>query len=81
MHLADVPAFRSSTSLICWDDTDMDFCVSSSQLEIEPNLGRLIGAGGFGRVYECVWKGRRVAVKCVTTCDTEAQYQVGVAEK
>ncbi|MEW5302145.1 MAG: hypothetical protein WDW36_004954 [Sanguina aurantia] len=50
------------------------------QAEIEPNLGRLIGAGGFGRVYECVWKGRRVAVKCVTTCDTEAQYQSLVKE-
>lgn len=28
--------------------------------------------GGFGRVYEAVWRGQRVAVKTVR-CDSEAQ--------
>ncbi|GAX74588.1 hypothetical protein CEUSTIGMA_g2036.t1 [Chlamydomonas eustigma] len=31
--------------------------------EIEPYLGSLLGVGGFGRVYEGLFRGRRVAVK------------------
>ena len=52
-------------------DLDVDFAT-----EVEPYLGRLIGVGGFGRVYEAEWRGRKVAVK-IMTCDTDAQWQVG----
>ncbi|GLC37352.1 hypothetical protein PLESTB_001596600 [Pleodorina starrii] len=44
------------------------------ETEVAPNLGRLIGVGGFGRVYEATWRGRKVAVKTVTI-DNEAQRQ------
>jgi len=29
--------------------------------EIQPNLGRLLGRGGFGHVYEATWRGQRVS--------------------
>lgn len=41
--------------------------------EIEPNLGRVIGHGGYGRVYEALWRGRRVAVKLLL-CDSQGHY-------
>jgi hypothetical protein len=28
--------------------------------EIEPHLGRLLGKGGYGHVYEAVWRGEKV---------------------
>ncbi|GFR42060.1 hypothetical protein Agub_g2879, partial [Astrephomene gubernaculifera] len=34
-----------------------------------PFLGRLIGVGGFGRVYEATFRGRKVAVKTVVIED------------
>lgn len=43
--------------------------------EIEPHLGRLIGVGGYGRVFEGVWRGQRVAVKLMA-CGDEAEYKV-----
>ncbi|GLC37354.1 hypothetical protein PLESTM_000574800 [Pleodorina starrii] len=50
-------------------ELDVDF-----ETEVAPNLVRLIGVGGFGRVYEGTWRGRKVAVKTVTI-DSEAQRQ------
>ncbi|GLC60301.1 hypothetical protein PLESTB_001596000 [Pleodorina starrii] len=50
-------------------ELDVDF-----ETEVAPNLGRLIGVGGFGRVYEATWRGRKVAVKTVNI-DNEAQRQ------
>lgn len=35
--------------------------------EIQPNLGRLLGRGGFGHVYEATWRGQRVS-GIVATC-------------
>lgn len=32
--------------------------------EIQPNLGRLLGRGGFGHVYEATWRGQRVRGRC-----------------
>lgn len=34
------------------------------------------GVGGFGQVYEAVWRGQRVAVK-IMPCQGMGQYQVG----
>eukprot|EP00878_Enallax_costatus_P017550 GHUV01018437.1.p1 GENE.GHUV01018437.1~~GHUV01018437.1.p1 ORF type:complete len:345 (+),score=78.36 GHUV01018437.1:609-1643(+) len=34
--------------------------------EVQPYLGRLLGRGGFGHVYEGLWRGQRVAVKLLT---------------
>ncbi|GLC66073.1 hypothetical protein PLESTF_000378700 [Pleodorina starrii] len=50
-------------------ELDVDF-----ETEVAPHLGRLVGVGGFGRVYEGTWRGRKVAVKTVTI-DNEAQRQ------
>ncbi|GLC37353.1 hypothetical protein PLESTM_000574700 [Pleodorina starrii] len=50
-------------------ELDVDF-----EAEVAPKLVRLIGVGGFGRVYEGTWRGRKVAVKTVTI-DSEAQRQ------
>ena len=36
--------------------------------EIEPHLGRLLGVGGFGRVYQGIWRSMAVAVK---VCEIE----------
>lgn len=43
--------------------------------EIQPHQGRLIGVGGYGRVYEGTWRGQRVAVK-IMECVNEAEYKV-----
>ncbi len=37
-------------------DLDVDY-----EGEIEPNLGRLIGRGAFGVVYEAMWRGQKVS--------------------
>ncbi|GLC66063.1 hypothetical protein PLESTF_000377600 [Pleodorina starrii] len=50
-------------------EMDVDY-----ETEVAPNLVRLIGSGGSGRVYEATWRGRKVAVKTVTV-DSEAQRQ------
>ena len=48
---------------------------------------RTQGSGGFGAVYECDWRGRRVAVKCLPPMRTSgpgptaaAQYEALVRE-
>lgn len=51
-------------------ELDVDY-----RTEVEPFLGPLIGVGGFGRVYEGRWRGRKVAVK-VIQCETRDQWQV-----
>lgn len=43
--------------------------------EIEPHIGRLIGVGAYGRVFEALWRGQRVAVKHMV-CADEAEYKV-----
>ena len=53
-------------------ELDVDF-----RTEVAPFLGRLIGSGGFGRVYEGIWRGQRVAVKTVL-CETDQQTTVGL---
>ncbi|GFR42058.1 hypothetical protein Agub_g2877, partial [Astrephomene gubernaculifera] len=45
-------------------ELDVDY-----ETEVEPFLGRLIGVGGFGRVYEATFRGRKVAVKTVVIED------------
>ena len=45
----------------CQIDLDVDFYT-----EVEPHLGRLLGAGGFGRVYEGSYRGNKVAVKIMS---------------
>eukprot|EP01025_Chloroclados_australasicus_P054944 TRINITY_DN6575_c0_g1_i8.p1 TRINITY_DN6575_c0_g1~~TRINITY_DN6575_c0_g1_i8.p1 ORF type:complete len:1125 (+),score=97.45 TRINITY_DN6575_c0_g1_i8:93-3467(+) len=39
-------------------DLNVDF-----QNEVVPHLGRVLGEGGFGKVYEGQWRGQKVAVK------------------
>ena len=39
--------------------------LSAEQYAAEVTLGRLLGAGGAGSVYEAVWRGRRVACKVI----------------
>lgn len=51
-------------------DLHIDF-----ETEVQPFLGRLIGVGGFGRVYEAKWHGRCVAVK-IMPCDNDLHYTV-----
>lgn len=35
---------------------------------ISQDLGRIIGRGAYGTVYEATWKGRPAAIKVVITC-------------
>ena len=35
--------------------------------EIEPNLGRLLGKGGYGHVYEAMWRGEKVSKRVSTS--------------
>eukprot|EP00798_Chlamydomonas_sp_ICE-L_P020553 gene20553-27343_t len=63
---------RTSPSLM--DSSFIANKVLGPTTEVEPHLGRLIGVGGFGKVYESSWRGQRVAVKIVT-CETETQFK------
>jgi len=38
------------------------------------------GSGGFGAVYECEWRGRRVAVKCLPPMRTSGPGPTAVAQ-
>ncbi|KAF5837720.1 hypothetical protein DUNSADRAFT_3975 [Dunaliella salina] len=55
-------------------DLHIDF-----EKEVAPTLGRLIGVGGFGRVYAAQWRGQDVAVK-VLLCDDAKHYQALLKE-
>jgi hypothetical protein len=52
-------------------DLDVDY-----ESEVAPGLGRLLGRGGYGEVYEGRWRGQRVAVKLLSM-DSEELRQVG----
>lgn len=54
-------------------DLDVDF-----EAEVAPGLGRLLGRGGYGEVYEGRWRGQRVAVKLLSM-DSEELRQVGAS--
>jgi hypothetical protein len=43
--------------------------------EVRPSLGRLLGVGGFGRVYAAMYRGTPAAVK-IMACDGPQQFQV-----
>eukprot|EP00887_Chlorella_sp_A99_P004370 scaffold15.g4370.t1 len=54
----------SSSCIILWPSSiihlqDVDLNVDFGEIQ----LGRALGTGGFGTVYEAAWRGRRVAVK------------------
>lgn len=68
----ETPPMPLPTRAIYMTDSGIDLNVDYKK-EIEPNLGRLIGRGGFGRVYECNWRGRKVAVKLLDTLDSDAE--------
>ena len=60
--------------LFCETDEDMSgrkvMRRRSSKLTctpIEVELGRILGSGGFGKVYEGLWKGKKIAVKQLTS--------------
>lgn len=65
-HVSPLQAPRGLFSTMSTIDLNVDF-----KQEIEPQLGRLIGRGGFGRVYECTWRGQKAAVKILDTLDSD----------
>ncbi|KIZ04666.1 Nodulation receptor kinase [Monoraphidium neglectum] len=49
------------------------------QAEIEPRLGRVMGRGGYGVVYEAMWRGQKVAVKLLSV-DSDQLYEAFMKE-
>eukprot|EP01025_Chloroclados_australasicus_P049522 TRINITY_DN5645_c0_g3_i1.p1 TRINITY_DN5645_c0_g3~~TRINITY_DN5645_c0_g3_i1.p1 ORF type:complete len:1007 (+),score=141.35 TRINITY_DN5645_c0_g3_i1:521-3541(+) len=58
---ANLPAPVMLSSPMC---SEVDLNVNFAK-EIQPKLGRVLGSGGFGKVYEAEWKGQKVAVKVI----------------